>query len=130
MADRVTEVLHLRPQVAIIAASRRAENTMSPENNSYVRDQNTRVDPMLVLGTITVAELREALADMPDEAVVVLAGDGADADHCSPLADVEEAWYFPATGDSAPLGRDSDGNVHEPGPRDLYAVILRPADRR
>ncbi|GAA2909972.1 hypothetical protein Acy02nite_89290 [Actinoplanes cyaneus] len=103
---------------------------MSPENNSYVRDQNTRVDPLLVLGTITVADLREALADMPDEAVVVLARDGADADDCSPLADVEEAWYFPATGDSAPLGRDSDGNVHEPGPRDLYAVILRPTDRR
>jgi hypothetical protein len=79
---------------------------------------------MLILGTITVAGLRDILADMPDEAVVVVAKDG---DDCSPLADVEEAWYFPATGDSAPLGRDSDGNVHEPGSRDLYAVVLRPA---
>jgi hypothetical protein len=40
--------------------------------------------------------------------------------------DVEEGWYFPAAGESAPLGRDADGNVHEPGPRDLYAVLLRP----
>jgi hypothetical protein len=45
----------------------------------------------------------------------------------APLADVEEGWYFPADGESAPLGRDADGNVHEPGPRDLYAVLLRPA---
>jgi hypothetical protein len=102
---------------------------MSIEDNSYVRDQNARVDPMLVLGTITVAELRGILADMPAEAVVVVARDGSDGDHCSPLADVEEAWYFPTTGESAPLGRDSDGNVHEPGPRDLYAILLRPADR-
>ena len=85
---------------------------------------------MLSLGTITVAGLRDILADMPDEAVVVVAKDGAGGDDCSPLADVEEAWYFPTTGDSAPLGRDSDGNVHEPGTRDLYAVVLRPAERR
>lgn len=96
---------------------------MHPEENTYVRDQNARVDPMFTLGTITVAALRELLADLPDEAVVVVAGD---ADECSPLADVEEGWYFPADGESAPLGRDADGNVHEPGPRDLYAVLLRP----
>lgn len=103
---------------------------MSTEENTYVRDQNARVDPMLSLGTITVAGLRDILADMPDEAVVVVAKDGSGGDGCSPLADVEEAWYFPTTGDSAPLGRDFDGNVHEPGARDLYAVVLRPADRR
>ena len=100
---------------------------MSHEGNSYVRDQNARVDPMLTLGTITVAELRDILADLPDDAVVVVAKDGAVTDDCSPLADVEEGWYFPAAGESAPLGRDADGNVHEPGPHDLYAVLLRPA---
>ncbi|MEU4620229.1 hypothetical protein AB0G04_09655 [Actinoplanes sp. NPDC023801] len=88
------------------------------------------MDPMLTLETITVAGLRDILANMPDEAVVVVARDGAGGDDCSPLADVEEAWYFPLTGESAPIGRDSDGNVHEPGSRDLYAVMLRPADRR
>jgi hypothetical protein len=103
---------------------------VSIEENTYVRDQNARVDPMLTLGAITVAGLRDILADMPDEAVVVVARDGSDGDECSPLADVEEAWYFPIAGDSAPLGRDSNGNVHEPGPRDLYAILLRPADRR
>ena len=100
---------------------------MSEEENTYVRDQNARVDPMFTIGTITVAELRAILADMPDDAVVVVARDTAGGDDCSPLADVEEGWYFPAAGDSAPLGRDADGNVHEPGPRDLYAVLLRPA---
>ena len=62
------------------------------------------------------------------DAVVVIAKDGAEGDDCSPLADVEEGWFFPAAGDSAPLGRDADGNVHEPGPGDLYAVLLRPTD--
>jgi hypothetical protein len=99
---------------------------VSPEGNSYVRDQNARVDPMLTLGTITVADLRNILADLPDDAVVVVARDEAGADDSSPLADVEEGWYFPAVGESAPLGRDADGNVHEPGPHDLYAVLLRP----
>ncbi|MEV8507063.1 hypothetical protein AB0368_19935 [Actinoplanes sp. NPDC051475] len=98
---------------------------MSPDENTYVRDQNARVDPMLTLGTITVAGLRDILADLPGDAVVVVAGDGA-SDDCSPLSDVEECWYFPADGESAPLGRDADGNVHEPGSRDLYAVLLRP----
>ena len=99
---------------------------MGPDENTYVRDQNTRVDPLFTLGTITVAGLREILADLPDDAVVVVARDAAAGDECSPLADVEEGWYFPAAGQSAPLGRDGDGNVHEPGPRDLYAVLLRP----
>ncbi len=99
---------------------------MDPDENTYVRDQNARVDPLLTLGTITVAALRDLLVDLPNDAVVVVARDAAMTDDCSPLADVEEGWYFPATGQSAPLGRDADGNVHEPGPRDLYAVLLRP----
>ncbi|WP_067499128.1 hypothetical protein [Actinoplanes sp. TFC3] len=99
---------------------------MSPDENTYVRDQNARVDPMLTYGTITVAGLRDILADLPDDAVVVVARDGSGGDRCSPLADVEEGWYFAAAGESAPLGRDGDGNVHEPGPGDLYAVLLRP----
>jgi hypothetical protein len=97
---------------------------VDPEENTYVRDQNARVDPLFTLGAITVAGLRGILAELPDDAVVVVARDGED--ECSPLADVEEGWYFPAAGESAPLGRDADGNVHEPGPRDLYAVLLRP----
>ena len=100
--------------------------TVSSAENTYVRDQNARVDPLFTLGTITVAELRDLLADMPDDAVVVVAKDGVEGDDCAPLADVEEGWYFPAAGESAPLGRDADGNVHEPGPGDLYAVLLRP----
>ena len=111
-----------------MASRRRAEDAMDPEN-TYVKDQNAGVDPMLTIGTITVAGLRDILADMPDDAVVIVA-DGLGGDGCSPLADAEEAWYFPTTGESAPLGRDSDGNVHEPGSRDLYAVILRPVERR
>ncbi|MEV4643069.1 hypothetical protein AB0J80_37595 [Actinoplanes sp. NPDC049548] len=103
---------------------------MGPDENTYVRDQNARVDPLLALGTITVAGLRSILADLPDEAIVVVASDAGGGEGCSPLADVEEVWYFPTAGESAPLGRDSDGNVHEPGSRDLYAVLLRPADRR
>ncbi|GAA0553735.1 hypothetical protein GCM10010172_40370 [Paractinoplanes ferrugineus] len=99
---------------------------MSADENTFVRDQNARVDPLFTLGTFTVAGLRAILADLPDEAIVVVA-DTADGDDCSPLADVAEAWYFPATGESVPLGRDGDGNVHEPGPRDLYAVVLRPS---
>jgi hypothetical protein len=98
---------------------------MSHDENTYVRDQNARADPILTLGTITVAGLRDILADLPDEAIVVVAGDAADGDDCVPLADVEEGWYFPAAGESAPIGRDADGNVHEPGPGDLYAVLLR-----
>lgn len=101
-----------------------------PEDNTYVRDQNARVDPMLTFGTITVAELRNILADLPDEAVVVVGQDETEGGHCSPLADVEEVWYFPAAGESTSLGRDGDGNVHEPGSRDLYAVLLRPTGRR
>jgi hypothetical protein len=101
-----------------------------PEDNTYVRDQNARVDPMLTLGTITVAELRNILAGMPAEAVVVVGTDETGGDDCSPLADVEEVWYFPSAGESAPLGRDADGNVHEPGSRDLYAVLLRPTGHR
>ena len=99
---------------------------MDPDENTYVRDQNSRVDPMLTLGTITVAGLRDILADLPDHAVVVVARDAGGGDDCSPLADVEEGWYFPGAGLTAPIGRDADGNVHEPGPRDLYAVLLRP----
>ena len=100
---------------------------MSSDENTYVRDQNARVDPIFTLGTITVAGLRDILADLPGDAVVVVASESAGGrDDCSPLADVEEGWYFPAAGESAPLGRDADGNVHEPGPGDLYAVLLRP----
>jgi hypothetical protein len=99
---------------------------VSSDENTYVRDQNARVDPMLTLGTMTVAGLRDVLADLPDDAVVVVARDGSSGDDCSPLADVEEVWYFPVVEEYAPLGRDADGNVHEPGPRDLYAVLLRP----
>ena len=98
---------------------------MSQDENTYVRDQNARADPIFTLGTITVAGLRDILADLPDDAIVVVAGDAADGDDCAPLADVEEGWYFPAAGESAPIGRDADGNVHEPGPGDLYAVLLR-----
>jgi hypothetical protein len=101
---------------------------VNPEENTYVRDQNARVDPLFTLGMITVAGLREILADLPDDAVVVVARDATGGhDICSPLADVDEGWYFPTAGESAPIGRDVDGNVHEPGPRDLYAVLLRPA---
>jgi len=99
---------------------------VSLDENTYVRDQNARVDPIFTLGTITVAGLRDILADLPDDAIVVVARDGAGGDDCSPPADAEEGWYFPAAGGSAPLGRDADGNLHGPGPRDIYAVLLRP----
>jgi len=98
------------------------------DENTYVRDQNGRVDPLLVLGTLTVAGLRELLADLPAAAVVVVARPDRDGVDCAPLADVQECWYFPVSGEYAPLGRDADGNVHEPGPRDVYAVLLQPAE--
>lgn len=101
---------------------------MTADENTYVRDQNSRVDPMATLGTLTVADLRGILADLPGDAVVIVGGAGQGTAVCSPLSDVEECWYFPAADDYAPLGRDGDGNVHEPGPRDLYAVLLRPTE--
>lgn len=101
--------------------------SVSDEENTYVRDQNAGVDPLFTMGTITVAALRDILADLPDDAVVTVARDGAHSGDCSPLADVQECWYFPAAGETAPIGRDADGNVHEPGPNDVYAVLLQPA---
>ncbi|HLL64675.1 MAG TPA: hypothetical protein VK453_02895 [Micromonosporaceae bacterium] len=98
---------------------------MSADENTYVRDQNAGVDPMYTIGTITVGMLRDILADLPDDAVVTVARD--DHGTCSPLADVEACWYFPRAGEYAPIGRDADGNIHEPGPADLYAVLLQPA---
>lgn len=97
---------------------------MNADENTYVRDQNARVDPLFTLSALTVAGLREILADLPDEAVVVVAGQSRDG---SLLADVQECWYLPRSGDCVPLGRDGDGNVHEPGPDDLYAVFLQAA---
>jgi hypothetical protein len=100
---------------------------VSADENTYVRDQNARVDPLFTIGTVTVAGLRDLLAELPDEAVVVLARPERDSADCSPLADVQECWYLPGSGEMVPLGRDGDGNVHEPGARDLYAVVLQPA---
>ena len=96
------------------------------DENSYVRDQNSRVDPLFTIGTLTVAGLRELLADLPGDAVVVV-GSPEGAGECAPLADAQECWYLAGAGECVPLGRDGDGNVHEPGPRDLYAVVLQPA---
>ncbi len=101
---------------------------MNPEENTYVRDHNARADPLFTFKTITVAALQDILAQLPGDAVVVVARDATDGhDICSPLADVEEGWYFPTAGESTPIGRDANGNVHEPRPGDLYAVLLRPA---
>jgi hypothetical protein len=100
---------------------------VSADENTYVRDQNSRVDPLFTIGTVTVSGLRELLADLPDEAVVIVAHPDRDGGDGSPLADVQESWYLPGSGEIVPLGRDSDGNVHEAGPRDLYAVVLQPA---
>ena len=100
---------------------------MCAEDNTYVRDQNARVDPLFTIGAMTVAEVREILADLPDDAVVVVASPDRDGVDCSPLADVQPCWYLPRSGESVPIGRDGDGNVHEPGPHDLYAVLLQPA---
>jgi hypothetical protein len=100
---------------------------MTADENTYVRDQNARVDPLFTVGAWTVDALRDALADLPGDAVVVVTDADEGSEVCSPLADVHEGWYFPAAGRHAPIGRDGDGNVHEPGPRDLYAVLLRPA---
>jgi hypothetical protein len=98
---------------------------MSAEN-TYVRDQNARVDPLFTIGALTVAGLREMLADLPGDAVVVVGRTDRDGADCSPLADVEECWFFPRSGECVPIGRDGDGNVHEPGSDDLYAVLLQP----
>jgi hypothetical protein len=97
---------------------------VAPDENTYVHDQNARVDPLFTIGTLTVAMLRQALADLPDDAVVIVANGYDDRRESSPLADVQECWYRPGSGESIPLGRDEDGNVHEPGPNDLYAVLL------
>jgi hypothetical protein len=100
---------------------------VSADENTYVRDQNARVDPMVTIGTVTVADLRDLLADLPSDAVVVLARPERERGDCTPLADVQECWYLPGSGECVPLGRDGDGNVHEAGPQDLYAVVLQPA---
>lgn len=100
---------------------------MGVDENTFVRDQNARVDPMFTIGVLTVAGLRDILGDMPDDAVVVVANTDGGGRDGAPLADVQECWYFPSSGEFAPIGRDGDGNIHEPGPRDLYAVVLQPA---
>ena len=101
---------------------------MSAEDNTYVRDQNARVDPLYTIGALTVAGLREFLNDLPDDAVVIMARPERAGVDCSPLADVQPCWYLPRSGGFLPIGRDADGNVHEPGPYDLYAVVLQSAD--
>ncbi|MEV6637857.1 hypothetical protein AB0M54_44735 [Actinoplanes sp. NPDC051470] len=100
---------------------------MSAEENTYVRDQNARVDPLFTIGAVTVAGLREIITDLPDDAVVVVARPDRDGADCSPLADAQPCWYLPRSGEHLPIGRDGEGNVHEPGPDDLYAVLLQPA---
>ena len=99
---------------------------MSADENTYVRDQNAGVDPLFTIGTITVSMLRDILADLPDDAVVTVGRGDAHDGECSPLADVQQCWYFPGAGECAPLGRDAAGNVHEPGPNDVYAILLQP----
>ena len=58
----------------------RHHDAVSLDENTYVRDQNARVDPIFTLGTITVASLRDILADLPGDAVVVVARDAAGGD--------------------------------------------------
>jgi hypothetical protein len=81
---------------------------------------------------ITVAQLRMLLADMPDDAVVVLAKD-AEGNGYSPLAlPVEAAWYVPRStwaGDTYSLTPDEAEDAydpHEPCGDELLAVVLGP----
>lgn len=52
---------------------------LTADENTYVRDQNARIDPMFTIGTLTVANLRDILADLPSDAIVIIAG--ADQKH-------------------------------------------------
>ncbi len=81
------------------------------DENTYVRDQNARVDPLFTIGTLTVADVREMLADLPDDAVVVVAGPDGEGEDCTALADIQECWYFPRSGDYAPIGRETSADA-------------------
>lgn len=95
-----------------------------------VSAHNAAADPKNTEHTITVAKLRSMLADLPSDAVVVLAKD-PEGNGFSPLADLGAAWYVPEctwAGEVYDIGADADGEVFEPRPGDLYAIVFEPVN--
>ena len=84
---------------------------------------------------VTVAQLREALADVPDEAIVVLAKD-AEGNDFSPLtlghlSRLRAGWYVPDStysGDMYDFGENEYGETYEPDGSELVAVTLDPTN--
>lgn len=113
---------------------------MSPDQTplaQLVARYNVDLRPADVGHMVTVAQLRAALANFPDDAYVVLAKD-PEGNGYSPLSinsddtpSVEAVWYLPEctwAGEVAPIGPDGDGDIHEPRPGDLIAVCLDPVN--
>lgn len=90
---------------------------------------NKPTNPLRQPYYISVAQLRAMLADLPDEAIVVLSKD-AEGNGYSPLSSpVEAVWYVPEStwaGDVYPIGPDSDDETYEPDGSELLAVVLDP----
>lgn len=112
---------------------------MTTDLRSLAHQHNVLNQPEKTDHMVTVAQLRKALAGLPDEAFVVLQKDG-EGNGYSPLAidsdrrpRVDPAWYVPDSTWSGEVYdlRDAetlDGEEFEPGPGDLLAVVLAPVN--
>ena len=84
-------------------------------------------------GSMTVAELRHALADLPDDAIVALASDYGDRSHTTQLLPVEmvkpvsEAWVTESAYSDSRL-RLRSGDEFEDGGGDHVVVVLGSED--
>jgi len=103
----------------------------APNIHELARTTNTSANPHTTEHDITVAQLRHILADMPDEAVVVLAKDGEGNDFSPLSGPVGVHWYRPEStwaGEVYPIGEDADGEVYEPDGDEVIAVVLDPVN--
>jgi hypothetical protein len=103
---------------------------MNIKDSALAKARNAAADPQYTRHAMTVAQLRYELADIPDDAIVVLAKD-SEGNGFSPLAALGVAWYVPEStwaGEIESMGIDEDGDTYEPGTDDLYALILDPAN--
>lgn len=82
-----------------------------------------------LLKGLTVAQLRVALADLPDDMPVIVYGEhGQDGE--SPASGVKQVWYRPQStwgGEVNPTGAYTDGTRHDPDPTaEARAVFIEP----
>lgn len=98
--------------------------------HELARTTNTPTNPHTSEHHVTVAQLRDMLTDLPDEAVIVLAKDGEGNDFSPLSGPLGVHWYRPEStwaGEVHPIGEDA-GEVYEPDGNELIAVALYPAN--